>query len=186
MRRKTRLTVVGGCWPRSPWRDSPSSDCHYVVVFPEALPIAYFVLTFTTVVVGGVLCRPYLRIGGRGFTLGPAVRHVGWWIPALAIAGVVAKWAVILSDAGGPKGDRIRTAAGGYALRYKESVTEVSRTEWLAARQLESRVLAAAPASFACGVWYWCVACARAEPSDVVPPRGNSAGETERAASDRT
>jgi hypothetical protein len=158
----------------------------YVVVFPEALPVAYLVLTFTTVVVGGVLCRRYLRLTSRGFALGPAGRHVGWWIPALAIAGIVAMWAVILSGAGGPKGDPIRTAGGGYALRYKQTVTEVSRTEWLAARQLESRVLAAAPASFACGVWYWCVACARAEPSDVVPRRGNSAGDAERAASDRT
>ncbi len=108
------------------------------VAFPRRCRSPGSLRTFTTVVVGGVLCRPYLRIAGRGFTIGPAARHVGWWVPALVIAGFVAMWAVILSGVGDPQGDPTRTAAGGYALRYKESVTEVSRPKWLAAPQLES------------------------------------------------
>ncbi|HKD97840.1 MAG TPA: hypothetical protein VKB69_09585, partial [Micromonosporaceae bacterium] len=82
--------------------------------------------------------------------------------------GFLTMWAVIFSSAvEGPKGDPIRTSTGGYALRYKGSITEVSRVEWLAARQLETRVLSAAPASFACIVWFWCLASSRAEPGDV-------------------
>ena len=111
MRRNTLLSVVGWMLAALAVAGFTTVGLSYVVVFLEALPVAYLVLTFTTVVVGGVLCRPYLRIAGRGFTLGPAGRHVGWWLPALAIAGVVAMWAVILSGAGGPKGDPIRTAA---------------------------------------------------------------------------
>ena len=81
MRRNTRLIVVGWMLATLAVAGFTIVGLSYVVVFPEALPVAYLVLTFTTVVVGGVLCRPYLRIAGRGFTLGPAGRHVGWWIP---------------------------------------------------------------------------------------------------------
>ena len=103
MRRIPRLTMVGWMLATLAVTGFTIVALSYVVVFPEALPVAYLVLTFTTVVVGGVLCRPYLRIAGRGFTLGPAARHVGWWVPALVIAGFVAMWAVILSGAGDPR-----------------------------------------------------------------------------------
>src|SRR5262245_52413224 len=148
MDRRTGLIVVGWILVALVVAGIAIVSLSYVVVLPNALVAAYFPLTAVTVVVGGVLCRPYLRIASRGHVMGPAGRHVGWWVPVLAAAGFLTMWAVIFSSAvEGPKGDPIRTSTGGYALRYKGSITEVSRVEWLAARQLETRVLSAAPAS---------------------------------------
>jgi hypothetical protein len=142
----------------------------YGVVLPTWPAFTFAAVAAATVCVGIVLCFPYLKVGNKGFVLGPAAGTPPRWLAAFVIIGGIAM-VLLMVTSGYDHGSPGRSASGAYVLDYKGTVTVVSRAEWLRASARQARVLSAISNLFLCITALWCAACARArtEPS-VTPP----------------
>jgi hypothetical protein len=136
----------------------------YVVPLPSWFDFTFLAVAMATVVVGFVLCFPYLTPGSRGFELRKPAGKTPWWLATFVIVSFVAI-VVLIVTSGSDHGQPEHSASGSLVLYYKGAATVVSRAVWLQAKARQTHVVIAFSNFFLCIMALWCIASRRGDPA---------------------